>query len=155
MTRFSTVNSQTICIPGQLHLTPLELVLQLRPSFGYIDEADAKEKENKKKKKEEEEAEEIDEDNEEDDDIKPYQVQVQFKKRESEKAAAARLQSHAYLKQLSDEEPWVELQFFNQHVCIVNSRLVAFVTGLHCSLWSQQTHSTGYFLQHKQRSISK
>lgn len=32
-------------LPGELHLTPLHGILQLRPSFSYLDKADAKHRE--------------------------------------------------------------------------------------------------------------
>lgn len=32
-------------MPGELHLTPLHGILQLRPSFSYLDKADAKHRE--------------------------------------------------------------------------------------------------------------
>jgi DNA-directed RNA polymerase-3 subunit RPC5 len=84
---------------GQLHLTPVSSILQMRPSLHHLDE-----------------------DNHEDDDddkaqSKPVvqktddvkEVQVQFKKRQSERALAAIQSSYAYKRSLIQSEKWMEL----------------------------------------------
>lgn len=39
------VRTKRLPPPGELHLTPLHGILQLRPSFSYLDKADAKHRE--------------------------------------------------------------------------------------------------------------
>lgn len=105
----------------ELHVTPLKGVLQMRPSFAYIDQSN----EAKRKKKEAEalaqagittdksaagiRASMDDMGAAETDALKPAQFQI--KKKESEKATQNRLRSYAYLKQLEAEEEFVKLDF--------------------------------------------
>ncbi|KAL6059011.1 hypothetical protein QOT17_014423 [Balamuthia mandrillaris] len=86
---------------GQLHITPVRGLFQMRPSFRYIDEADAQ-----KKKESGEMA--LDQEAEQD-----TKVQVRFKRRETARAKAARERSHHFLKQQEEEEPWATLQFID------------------------------------------
>lgn len=91
---------------NELHLTPIHGgILAFRPSFAHLDAADAE-----KKKAEEEDIAPVHE--EEDDEDVPIAkpLTVQFKRRENERTALAKKQSHAFLKQVEDEEPWVNLQ---------------------------------------------
>lgn len=124
---------------SELHVTPLKGVLQMRPSFSYIDQsADAK-----KKKKDAELMAAGDAGSDRsaanirasmDDlatgggdaaaaakggaeggasaELKPVQFQV--KKRETEKAVQNRLRSYAYLKQLEAEETFMKLDFVHR-----------------------------------------
>ena len=101
----------TYCVAAlrgsELHLTPIHGgILQLRPSFAHLDAADAE-----KKKSEEEDIAPVHEEEEGDDDTpmaKP--LTVQFKRRENERSAVARKQSHAFLRQMDEEEPWTDLK---------------------------------------------
>ncbi|KAG1693243.1 hypothetical protein DVH05_023708 [Phytophthora capsici] len=84
---------------GQLHLTPLTSVMQMRPSLSHIDDA----------------VNEEEEDMEVEEKVEPppaemKEVQFQFKKKQSERALSAIQNSYAYKKQQIDAENWIELQ---------------------------------------------
>ncbi|XP_036135686.1 DNA-directed RNA polymerase III subunit RPC5 isoform X2 [Molossus molossus] len=89
---------------GELHLTPLHGILQLRPSFSYLDKADAKHREreaaNEAGDSSQDEAEE---------DVK--QITVRFSRPESEQARQRRVQSYEFLQKKHAEEPWVHLRY--------------------------------------------
>ncbi|KAM9584395.1 DNA-directed RNA polymerase III subunit RPC5 isoform 2-T2 [Trichechus inunguis] len=90
---------------GELHLTPLHGILQLRPSFSYLDKADAKHREreaaNEAGDSSQDEAEE---------DVK--QITVRFSRPESEQARQRRVQSYEFLQKKHAEEPWVHLHYY-------------------------------------------
>lgn len=88
---------------GSIHMTPVENMIQMRPSLTYLDESDAKTK-NVAKRLEHETT------NASQDKLKA--VQVQFKKRETEEQIAARLSSYAYLQRQVEEEPWIGITHF-------------------------------------------
>ncbi|XP_073916325.1 DNA-directed RNA polymerase III subunit RPC5 isoform X2 [Castor canadensis] len=108
---------------GELHLTPLHGILQLRPSFSYLDKADAKHREreaaNEAGDSSQDEAEE---------DVK--QITVRFSRPESEQARQRRVQSYEFLQKRQAEEPWVQL-----HYC-----------GLRVSQDSRSEHERQYLL---------
>lgn len=81
------------------HLTPLKAILQMRPGFGHIDEADKRKAEKAKANDPKREA----------DEAKP--VQMQYKRIESERAAKARMRSHSHMQQQSDLEPWSTVEY--------------------------------------------
>uniref|UniRef100_A0A6I8QCI9 Polymerase (RNA) III (DNA directed) polypeptide E (80kD) n=1 Tax=Xenopus tropicalis TaxID=8364 RepID=A0A6I8QCI9_XENTR len=89
---------------GEIHLTPLHGILQMRPSFTYLDKADIKFKEreaaNEGGDPSQDEAE---------DDVK--QVNVRFSRPESEKAKQRRVQSYEFLQKKQAEENWVHLHY--------------------------------------------
>ncbi|XP_006892703.1 PREDICTED: DNA-directed RNA polymerase III subunit RPC5 isoform X1 [Elephantulus edwardii] len=89
---------------GELHLTPLHGILQLHPSFSYLDKADAKHREreaaNEAGDSSQDEAEE---------DVK--QITVRFSRPESEQARQRRVQSYEFLQKKHAEEPWVHLHY--------------------------------------------
>ncbi|KAF5900668.1 DNA-directed RNA polymerase III subunit RPC5, partial [Clarias magur] len=89
---------------GELHLTPLQGILQMRPSFSYLDKADSKHKEreaaNEAGDSSQDEAEE---------DVK--QITVRFSRPESEQARQRRIQSYEFLQKKQAEEPWVHLHY--------------------------------------------
>ncbi|KAM9209621.1 DNA-directed RNA polymerase III subunit RPC5 isoform 2-T2 [Dugong dugon] len=91
---------------GELHLTPLHGILQLRPSFSYLDKADAKHREreaaNEAGDSSQDEAEE---------DVK--QITVRFSRPESEQARQRRVQSYEFLQKKHAEEPWVHLHYYS------------------------------------------
>ncbi|XP_066131988.1 DNA-directed RNA polymerase III subunit RPC5 isoform X1 [Saccopteryx bilineata] len=87
---------------GELHLTPLHGVLQLRPSFSYLDKADAKHREREAAT----EAGDSSQD-EAEEDVK--QITVRFSRPESEQARQRRVQSYEFLQKRHAEEPWVHL----------------------------------------------
>ncbi|KAI5076306.1 hypothetical protein GOP47_0008371 [Adiantum capillus-veneris] len=97
---------------NKLHLAPLDAIVQLRPSMKYLDEADKRKKSAKKVIEDEEMADAVDEDEEDEKEDKPHLValKVEVKKQETERQEQMRLQSHAYLKQLDEAEPWVPLE---------------------------------------------
>ncbi|XP_012320132.1 DNA-directed RNA polymerase III subunit RPC5 isoform X2 [Aotus nancymaae] len=89
---------------GELHLTPLHGILQLRPSFSYLDKADAKHRER-------EAANEGDSSQDEaEDDVK--QITVRFSRPESEQARQRRVQSYEFLQKKHAEEAWVHLHYY-------------------------------------------
>nr|XP_056722181.1 DNA-directed RNA polymerase III subunit RPC5 [Euleptes europaea] len=90
---------------GEIHLTPLHGILQLRPSFSYLDKADAKHREreaaNEAGDSSQDEAEE---------DVK--QITVRFSRPESEQARQRRVQSYEFLQKRQAEEQWVHLHYY-------------------------------------------
>ncbi|KAL8175488.1 UNVERIFIED_CONTAM: DNA-directed RNA polymerase III subunit RPC5, partial [Gekko kuhli] len=90
---------------GEIHLTPLHGILQLRPSFSYLDKADAKHREreaaNEAGDSSQDEAEE---------DVK--QITVRFSRPESEQARQRRVQSYEFLQKRQAEEHWVHLHYY-------------------------------------------
>lgn len=103
---------------GQLHLTPVTAVLQMRPSLAHIDDA-------------------VDDDDDDDDDVdmaaasraaaaQEYkdagestelkEVQFQFKKKQSERALSAIQSSYAFKKQQINAEQWCELHVMDKNV---------------------------------------
>jgi DNA-directed RNA polymerase-3 subunit RPC5 len=96
---------------NQLYLNPVQAVVQFRPSMKYIDDHDAV------KKKSNKDAGITDGDDEDMFDAEPVEskseltlLQVNVRRRETERQEANRLQSHAYLKQLEEAEPWIPLE---------------------------------------------
>lgn len=89
---------------GELHLTPLQGILQMRPSFTYLDKADAKHRERETAN----EAGDSSQD-EAEDDVK--QITVRFSRPESEQARQRRVQSYEFLQKRQNEEPWVHLYY--------------------------------------------
>ncbi|XP_037320262.1 DNA-directed RNA polymerase III subunit RPC5 isoform X1 [Pungitius pungitius] len=89
---------------GELHITPLTGILQMRPSFSYLDKADTKTREreaaNEGGDSSQDEAEE---------DVKA--ITVRFSRPESEQARQRRLQSYEFLQKKQAEEPWVHLHY--------------------------------------------
>ena len=92
---------------SELHLTPVNGMLQFRPSFDYLDESDKRRKEKKADKMDDDIAMEDDE---------PTAVKVTFKKRENEAAILAKKKSHAFFQQQREEEPWVDFEYTDETV---------------------------------------
>ncbi|XP_070581554.1 DNA-directed RNA polymerase III subunit RPC5-like [Ptychodera flava] len=88
---------------GELHLTPLQGIVQLRPSFKYLDKADVRVKQEKSADTEGESSQD------EEEEAKP--VMVKFARPETDQAKAKRLASWQYLEQKRSEEPWVDLNY--------------------------------------------
>ncbi|XP_077979709.1 DNA-directed RNA polymerase III subunit RPC5-like [Glandiceps talaboti] len=86
---------------GELHLTPLHGIVQLRPSFKYLDKADVRVKQEKAA------ADEGESSQDEEEEAKP--VTVKFARPETDQAKAKRLASWQYLEQKRSEESWVDL----------------------------------------------
>lgn len=89
---------------GELHLTPLQGILQMRPSFTYLDKADTTHREREAAN----EAGDSSQD-EAEDDVK--QITVRFSRPESEQARQRRIQSYEFLQKKQAEEPWIHLQY--------------------------------------------
>ncbi|GAB5582996.1 DNA-directed RNA polymerase III subunit RPC5 isoform X1 [Prionailurus iriomotensis] len=89
---------------GELHLTPLHGILQLRPSFSYLDKADAKHREREAANEGDSSQDEAEED------VK--QITVRFSRPESEQARQRRVQSYEFLQKKHAEEPWVHLHYY-------------------------------------------
>ncbi|XP_062915477.1 DNA-directed RNA polymerase III subunit RPC5 [Mobula hypostoma] len=89
---------------GELHVTPLHGMLQMRPSFSYLDKADAKHREREAAN----EAGDSSQD-EAEDDVK--QITVRFSRPETEQARQRRIQSYEFLQKKQAEEPWHYLHY--------------------------------------------
>lgn len=89
---------------GELHLTPLQGILQMKPSFTYLDRADTKHREREAAN----EAGDSSQD-EAEDDVK--QITVRFSRPESEQARQRRIQSYEFLQKKQAEEPWAHLHY--------------------------------------------
>lgn len=83
---------------GEIHLTPLHSILQLKPSFNFLDAADSSNSDKKNLAEEEEEEE-------------PKALQVKFASNETEKSKAAKAKSFYYMQQKSATEPWLKVDF--------------------------------------------
>ncbi|XP_022084969.1 DNA-directed RNA polymerase III subunit RPC5-like [Acanthaster planci] len=86
---------------GELHLTPLHGIIQLKPSFAYLDKADQKSKVERAGDTEGESSQE------EEEEAKP--IKVQFARPESDQARARRLASYSHHEKMMSEEMWVPL----------------------------------------------
>jgi DNA-directed RNA polymerase-3 subunit RPC5 len=80
---------------GQLHLTPLHAVCRMLPNLEHIDEAELAERVPEPVK-------------EEASDVAP--MLVKFNRKETERSAAYQKVTHAYMKQIQDQEAFVDLQ---------------------------------------------
>ncbi|XP_076154597.1 DNA-directed RNA polymerase III subunit RPC5 isoform X1 [Alosa pseudoharengus] len=90
---------------GEFHLTPLQGILQMRPSFSYLDKADTKHRER-------EAANEAGGDSSQDEaEEDTKQVTVRFSRPESEQARQRRVQSYEFLQKKQAEEPWAHLHY--------------------------------------------
>ncbi|KAB0389304.1 hypothetical protein E2I00_017103 [Balaenoptera physalus] len=83
---------------GELHLTPLHGILQLRPSFSYLDKADAKHREREAAN--------------EAGDSSQDEAEEDVKQITSEQARQRRVQSYEFLQKKHAEEPWVHLHYY-------------------------------------------
>ncbi|XP_053550650.1 DNA-directed RNA polymerase III subunit RPC5 [Bombina bombina] len=89
---------------GELHLTPLHGILQMRPSFTYLDKADTKYRER-------EAANEAGDSSQDEGEEDVKQVTVRFSRPESEQARQRRVQSYEFLQRKQAEESWVHLHY--------------------------------------------
>uniref|UniRef100_A0A3P9K230 Polymerase (RNA) III (DNA directed) polypeptide E n=1 Tax=Oryzias latipes TaxID=8090 RepID=A0A3P9K230_ORYLA len=89
---------------GELHVTPLTGILQLRPSFSYLDKAD-------NKTREREAANEGGDSSQDEAEEEAKAITVRFARPESEQARRRRIQSYEFLQKKQAEEPWVHLQY--------------------------------------------
>ncbi|XP_074653463.1 DNA-directed RNA polymerase III subunit RPC5-like [Tubulanus polymorphus] len=84
---------------GELHITPLHGLIQLKPGFTYLDKADSRQKSENDGDLQEEVEEEA----------KP--VTVRFSRPESEEAKARRLASYEYLHKQQQQESWIPCEY--------------------------------------------
>ncbi|XP_069580411.1 DNA-directed RNA polymerase III subunit RPC5 [Brachyistius frenatus] len=89
---------------GELHVTPLTGILQMRPSFSYLDRAD-------NKTREREAANEGGDSSQDEAEEEVKAITVRFARPESEQARQRRIQSYEFLQKKQAEEPWVHLQY--------------------------------------------
>ncbi|XP_061666588.1 DNA-directed RNA polymerase III subunit RPC5 [Syngnathoides biaculeatus] len=89
---------------GELHVTPLTGILQMRPSFVYLDKAD-------NKTREREAANEGGDSSQDEGEEEAKAISVRFARPESEQARQRRIQSYEFLQKKQAEEPWIHLQY--------------------------------------------
>ncbi|XP_072229185.1 DNA-directed RNA polymerase III subunit RPC5 [Leuresthes tenuis] len=89
---------------GELHITPLTGILQMRPSFSYLDKAD-------NKTREREAANEGGDSSQDEAEEEAKAITVRFARPESEQARQRRIQSYEFLQKKQAEEPWIHLQY--------------------------------------------
>lgn len=89
---------------GELHITPLTGILQMRPSFSYLDKADGKTRER-------EAANEGGDSSQDEAEDEAKAITVRFARPESEQARQRRIQSYEFLQKKQAEEPWIHLQY--------------------------------------------
>ncbi|KAJ1888420.1 hypothetical protein LPJ66_008588 [Kickxella alabastrina] len=104
---------------GELHLTPMEKVTQLRPSLKYLDKVAEKIKAASKLD---------DDEDDEEKEAKAQTVQVTVRTAEAEEALRQQQNSIAFMQQRLEEEPWSKLSYFDvgtEESTSVSQRLVA------------------------------
>lgn len=84
---------------GELHLTPLNGIVSLRPTFSYLDKSDKRPTNNQDELSGGEEEEEL------------KQVKVKFARQENDRLKKAREQSYDYHSKMSSSEPWYHTQY--------------------------------------------
>ncbi|KAJ1990646.1 hypothetical protein GGI25_004093 [Coemansia spiralis] len=90
---------------GELHLTPIEKITQLRPSLKYLDRVAEKELAASKL--------DIDDEEEEYKEVKAQTVQVTVRSAQAEEALRQQHNSIAFMHQKLEEEPWSKLLYFD------------------------------------------
>lgn len=91
---------------NELHLSPLETVALLRPSFKYLDKGD------KRVKSESKDAGDGDVSGEEEEETK--QITVKFARQENERMKKAREKSFSYVNQMNAKEIWYKANFYDK-----------------------------------------
>lgn len=90
--------------PGkELHLTPLNAIIQLRPSFTYLDQSDNRAKAELK-------GNDFDE-HSQDEEEEAHKITVRFAGPDNDKARQARERSFNYIQQQLANEPWVNVKY--------------------------------------------
>ncbi|KAJ2778265.1 hypothetical protein GGI15_004227 [Coemansia interrupta] len=110
---------------GELHLTPVECLTQLRPSLKYLDRLAEKQKAASKIHDDNEDAEAEDD---KDKDAKAQTIQVTVRSAEAEEALRQQQNSIAYIQQKLEEEPWSKLAYHDvgsEESALVAEKLVA------------------------------
>ncbi|KAJ1729741.1 hypothetical protein LPJ61_003381 [Coemansia biformis] len=91
---------------GELHLTAIDKVTQLRPSLKYLDRIAEKDLAARK-------ADDSDDEATEKKDVKAQTVQVTVRSAQAEEALRQQQNSIAYMQQRLEEEPWSDLAYFD------------------------------------------
>ncbi|XP_022256930.1 DNA-directed RNA polymerase III subunit RPC5-like [Limulus polyphemus] len=89
---------------GELHLSPLHAIVQLRPAFPYLDRSDARAKVDSSHPGDE---------GSQDEEEEAKAVTVRFAGIETEKTKQARERSYNYHQQQMASEPWTNVNFHN------------------------------------------
>ncbi|KAL2651484.1 hypothetical protein R1flu_019612 [Riccia fluitans] len=95
---------------NKLHLNHVQAVVQMRPSMKYLDEGDAHKKKQASTSSGDGDEEMAEAATNTDASAELVALQVNVRRRETEWQEENRLQSHAYLKQLDEAEPWIPLE---------------------------------------------
>ena len=88
---------------GELHLTPLTGILQLRPNFSYLDRAEARQQKRN--------ADHDGESSQDEDDVPVKVLAPKFAPKETEDAKAKRMASYEFLRNQEEDEQWVNLRY--------------------------------------------
>ncbi|KAL3700178.1 hypothetical protein R1sor_018200 [Riccia sorocarpa] len=95
---------------NKLYLNPVQAVVQMRPSMKYLDEGDTQKKKQASTSNEDGDEEMTEAATNAEASAELVALQVNVRRRETEWQEENRLQSHAYLKQLDEAEPWIALE---------------------------------------------
>ncbi|XP_033120165.1 DNA-directed RNA polymerase III subunit RPC5-like [Anneissia japonica] len=90
---------------GELHLTPLHGILQLRPNFKYLDRADNRLREEKANME--------GESSQDEEEAKPKAVTVRYTRAETEESRARREASFQYIEEKMAQEAWSNVEYQN------------------------------------------
>ncbi|XP_055955127.1 DNA-directed RNA polymerase III subunit RPC5 [Patella vulgata] len=93
---------------GEMHMTPLSAIVQMKPAFEYLDKADVREKNKIAALADGESSQD-----EAEDDAKP--VTVKFARPENDITKARRLASYKYLNSHREKERWIPVQYHNKY----------------------------------------
>ncbi|XP_064478895.1 DNA-directed RNA polymerase III subunit RPC5-like isoform X2 [Ornithodoros turicata] len=88
--------------PGELHLTPLHAIVQMKPSFAYMDRSDT-----------DSGAVDTFADGAEEEEDEPKAVTMRFASTETDRLKKARERSYKFIQQQMANEPWTNVKFHN------------------------------------------
>ncbi|RUS89733.1 hypothetical protein EGW08_002551, partial [Elysia chlorotica] len=94
---------------GELHLTPLAAMVQMRPNFDYLDKADTRHRAEAANTSLGDGGESSQDETEED----PTPISMKVSRGESEEFKARRMASYEYVNQKREEERWVKMTYFS------------------------------------------
>lgn len=94
---------------GEMHLTPLTAVVQMRPNFDYLDKADVRHRAETANTSLGDGGESSQDEAEED----PTPISMKVSRGESEEFKARRMASYEYVNQKREEERWIKMTFFS------------------------------------------
>lgn len=94
---------------GELHITPLHGLLQMRSEYLYFDKQENREKEEEVDRKE------TDDEVGLPDEQEPTQITVSFARNETERIKKAREKSYGYITKKSSEEPWCDSMWWHSN----------------------------------------